>query len=443
MVIAALLPKQLAADARYVLCEEATSNLLSGLRLHGSRMPAEHESEIQSRGLSKVRETRAALCLSCLTWIVLALISPHSHAHLLNMTELHLDASDRSQTVLRVKIDLGQSLMHPEEYWRAATADAKGQEQLIAPAVEQFLEALVIAIDSVPAAATLQSWQLEAVSIDAIRNPITPQMAELIFLLDQNISLGEAELEVRIDDNLEVPWPVLLRVDYAVTPLPVSRLLTSSERSSRPIILNGNLLASDSATLAGLALAFQNWVPGLSWLAVGFQHIIPRGLDHIVFVLGLFFLSTRLSTLLYQVSCFTMAHSLALALATLGIVAVPAAVVEPLIAASIIFVAVDNLHSNTLIRWRLLVVTLFGLLHGLGFAAVLSELILPAENFYSALLFFNLGVEAGQLTVLLLAFAAVGWLRNWSQYTNRVARPATVTIAGVGAYWLVKRVAFI
>jgi hypothetical protein len=88
-------------------------------------------------------------------------------------------------------------------------------------------------------------------------------------------------------------------------------------------------------------------------------------------------------------------------------------------------------------------VTLFGLLHGLGFAAVLSELILPSENFYSALLFFNLGVEAGQLTVLLLAFAAVGWLRNWSQYTNRVSRPATVTIAGVGTYWLIKRVTLI
>ena len=443
MVIAARIPKHLVADVRYVLCEEATSNLLSGLRLHGSRMPAEHESEIQSRGLSKVRETRAALCLNCLTWIVLALISPHSHAHLLNMTELHLDASDPMQARLHVKIDLGQSLMQPEIYWRAVIADAAGQAQLMAPAVAQLARSIVISVDGELVKANLQSWQLEAVSLDAIINPITPQMAELVFALGASFSPEDEVLEVRIDDDFEVPWPALLRVDYAGAPLPVSRLLTASERSSRPISLNGNSAASDSATLTGLALAFRSWAPGLSWLVIGFQHIIPRGLDHIVFVLGLFFLSTRLSTLLYQVSCFTVAHSLSLGLATLGFVAVPASVVEPLIAASIIFIAVDNLYSELLARWRLAVVTLFGLLHGLGFAAVLSELILPAENFYSALLFFNLGVEAGQLTVLLLAFAAVGWLRNWTQYTNRVARPATVTIAGVGAYWLVKRVAFI
>lgn len=378
-----------------------------------------------------------------LLFAMLVLFTCESHAHLLNMTELHLDASDPRQARLHVKIDLGQSLMQPEIYWRAVSADAAGQAQLIAPAVAQLARSIVISVDGELVKANLQSWQLEAVSLDAIINPITPQMAELVFALGASFSPEDEVLEVRIDDDFEVPWPALLRVDYAGAPLPVSRLLTASERSSRPISLNGNSAASDSATLAGLALAFQSWAPGLSWLVIGFQHIIPRGLDHIVFVLGLFFLSTRLSTLLYQVSCFTVAHSLSLGLATLGFVAVPASVVEPLIAASIIFIAVDNLHSELLARWRLAVVTLFGLLHGLGFAAVLSELILPAENFYSALLFFNLGVEAGQLTVLLLAFAAVGWLRNWTQYTNRVARPATVTIAGVGAYWLVKRVAFI
>ena len=381
--------------------------------------------------------------LGVLMFAMFVLLTSRAHAHLLNMTELHLDASEQEQPMLFVRIDLGQSLMRPEAYWRAVTAEVGQQSQLIAPAVEPFLQSLVISVDGQPVSAALQSWQLEAVSIDAISNPITPQMAELVFALDARFTPEDRMLEVRFDDNIEVPWPALLRVDYAGAPLPVSRLLTSNERSSRPISLTGTAAASDTSTLAGLALAFQSWVPGLSWLAVGFQHIIPRGLDHIVFVLGLFFLSTRLSTLLYQISCFTVAHSLSLGLATLGLVAVPASVVEPLIAASIIFIALDNLHSELLARWRLVVVTLFGLLHGLGFAAVLSELILPAENFYSALLFFNLGVEAGQLTVLLLAFAAVGWLRNWTQYTERVARPATVTIAGVGAYWLVKRVAMI
>jgi hypothetical protein len=253
---------------------------------------------------------------------------------------------------------------------------------------------------------------------------------------------ADSSLELFIDEQLEIPWPALLRVDTSTRALPVSRLLTANDRRSRPISLIDNIETTGSSTMARLAISFQAWVPGLSWLAIGFQHIIPWGLDHIAFVLGLFFLSTRLSTLFYQVSCFTVAHSLTLGLATLGWISVPASIIEPLIAASIVFIAVDNLYNDLLGRWRLLVVTLFGLLHGLGFASALSELILPAENFYMALLMFNLGVEAGQLTVLALAFAAVGWLRGRAAYNEHVARPATVTIAGVGTYWLLKRVAF-
>ena len=373
----------------------------------------------------------------------LSLLASAAHAHLLNMTELHLDASDPGSAVLHVKIDLGQSLMRPDQYWQAATADLETQARLLAPAVTELMQSMRIIVDGEQVTATLQDWQLEAVSLDAISNPITPQMAQLTFSLDESIPATDALLEIRFNENIEVPWPTLLRVDHAAAALPVSRLLTASERSSRTISLGAQSQLSDSSTLAGMALQFQSWAPSLSWIAVGFQHIIPRGLDHIVFVLGLFFLSTSIATLFYQVSCFTLAHSLTLGLATFGIVSVPASVVEPLIAASIMFIAVDNLYSEYLARWRLLVVTLFGLLHGLGFAAVLSELALPEQNFLSALLFFNVGVEAGQLTVLILAFAAVGWLRNWAQYADRVARPATVTIAGVGAYWLVKRVALL
>ena len=378
----------------------------------------------------------------CGLWLLL--LTTASHAHLLNMTDVHLDATNPDAVTLRVKIDLGQSLLSPQDYWQAVRADRDEQLKTLEPAVAQLLDGLSVLVNGAKASASLRSWNLEATSLEAIENSLSPQMAILNFDLgrlgiESADALASAAIELRIDERLEVPWPVLLRVDSAARPLPVSRLLTANDRSSRPILLAAD---SSSSTLAKLAVTFQNWVPGLSWLAIGFQHIIPWGLDHIVFVLGLFFLSTRLSTLFYQVSCFTLAHSLSLGIATLGMVSVPASVVEPLIAASIIFIAVDNLYSDFLARWRLVVVTLFGLLHGLGFASALSELILPAENFYMALLMFNLGVEAGQIVVLVLAFAAVGWLRSWASYTERVARPATVTIAGVGTYWLLKRVAF-
>lgn len=378
---------------------------------------------------------------------VLMLFSTATNAHLLNMTDLHFDASDPEAVLLHIKIDLGQSLLSPEDYWRAVNSDPAEQYAIIAPAVRQLLNGVQIVIGGSAVSGSLQSWSLQAASLEAIENSLSPQMAFLSFdfgrlEISPASEPADSRLELFIDEQLEIPWPALLRVDTSTRALPVSRLLTANDRRSRPISLIDNDGASSTSAMARLALSFQAWVPGLSWLTIGFQHIIPWGLDHIAFVLGLFFLSTRLSTLFYQVSCFTVAHSLTLGLATLGWISVSASIIEPLIAASIVFIAVDNLYNDLLGRWRLLVVTLFGLLHGLGFASALSELMLPAENFYTALLMFNLGVEAGQLTVLALAFAAVGWLRGRAAYNERVARPATVTIAGVGTYWLLKRVAF-
>ena len=370
-----------------------------------------------------------------------------AQAHLLNMTNLHLDTTNPDAVTLRVKIDLGQSLLSPQDYWRTVNMGSREQWVNIEPSVNKLLDGLGIFVNGVAVAANLETWSLVAASLEAIENPLSPQMAELTFNLnnlglESSTALANASIELRIAEWLEVPWPALLRIDSASRQLPVSRLLTSNDRSSRSVPLSADSAIAGSSFAAKLAMEFQGWIPGLSWVAIGFQHIIPWGLDHIVFVLGLFFLSTRLSTLFYQVSCFTVAHSLSLGLATLGMVSVPASIVEPLIAASIIFIAVDNLYSPFLARWRLVVVTLFGLLHGLGFASALSELMLPAENFYTALLMFNLGVEAGQIAVLVLAFAAVGWLRSWTAYTELVARPATVTIAGVGTYWLLKRAIF-
>ncbi len=173
---------------------------------------------------------------------------------------------------------------------------------------------------------------------------------------------------------------------------------------------------------------------------VGFDHIIPKGLDHVLFVLGLFFLSPRLRPLLWQISAFTLAHTVTLALAALGYVSVSSAIVEPVIALSIVYVAVENMWSDRLMSWRPIVVFAFGLLHGLGFASVLGEFGLPDFGFVSALIGFNVGVELGQLTVIALAFAVVGfWFRDKSWYRTRISKPGSTIIALTGAYWFVER----
>jgi hypothetical protein len=179
----------------------------------------------------------------------------------------------------------------------------------------------------------------------------------------------------------------------------------------------------------------------LAYIPVGFDHIVPKGLDHILFVLGLFFLSTSLRPLLVQVSAFTVAHTVTLALGALGYVAIPAAIVEPIIAASIVFVAVENIVSKGLSPWRPVIVFGFGLLHGLGFASVLGEFGLPEGAFVPALIGFNVGVELGQLFVIAVAFMLVGvWFGAKPWYRARIAVPASAAIAAVGLWWVVERV---
>jgi len=180
-----------------------------------------------------------------------------------------------------------------------------------------------------------------------------------------------------------------------------------------------------------------------NYLELGFVHIIPLGFDHILFVIGLFLLSSRLSALLWQISAFTLAHTLTLALGATGVVSLPAAIVEPLIALSIVWVGIENLLSNKLHRWRIGVVFCFGLLHGLGFAGVLREIGLSGTHFYSALLSFNLGVELGQLAVITLCFLAVGWARQHADYRRRVVVPASYVIAIIAAYWVFQRTGLI
>jgi len=181
---------------------------------------------------------------------------------------------------------------------------------------------------------------------------------------------------------------------------------------------------------------------GTAWryLTLGFTHIVPYGLDHVLFVLGIFLLSSRVRSVLWQVSAFTVAHSITLGLSMFGVIAAPPALVEPLIALSIAYVAIENLFLSELRSWRVVLIFAFGLLHGLGFAGALKELGLPRSEFLTTLLTFNVGVEAGQLAVIGGAFVLVGWQcgsRAW--YRRRVVVPASLLIACTAVYWTVER----
>ncbi len=202
-------------------------------------------------------------------------------------------------------------------------------------------------------------------------------------------------------------------------------------QSSEAFPLNKNRIASRST-----------WDVFIDYTGLGFTHILPKGLDHMLFVLGIFLLSLKWRPLLYQVTAFTLAHSITLGLSLYGLISLPASIVEPLIALSIVYIAVENIFTAALKPWRVWIVFGFGLLHGLGFAGVLTELGLPRGEFLTALIGFNIGVELGQLAVIALAFLAVGiWFREQPWYRRAIVLPGSVLIAMIGSYWFVERIA--
>lgn len=179
------------------------------------------------------------------------------------------------------------------------------------------------------------------------------------------------------------------------------------------------------------------------YLQLGFKHIIPLGFDHILFVLSLFLLSPKLKPVLWQATAFTVAHSITLGLAMFKVITPSPAIIEPIIALSIMYVALENIFSPTLKKSRIGIVFLFGLVHGMGFANALGSLGLPQNSYLTSLIMFNVGVELGQLAVILSAFLLFGkWFGNKPYYRKAIVIPLSVLITIMAGYWTVERLFF-
>lgn len=181
----------------------------------------------------------------------------------------------------------------------------------------------------------------------------------------------------------------------------------------------------------------------INYIHQGFVHILPRGLDHILFVLALLLFAKRPSTLIWQISTFTLAHTVTLALGIYGIIELPSTVVEPLIALSIVYIGVENIYrakSKTASTTRMPVIFGFGLLHGLGFASVLADVGLPPSQYALSLVSFNIGVELGQLTVIALAFLCLWPFKAKYWYQTRLVLSLNIAISLMACYWLIERI---
>jgi hypothetical protein len=177
------------------------------------------------------------------------------------------------------------------------------------------------------------------------------------------------------------------------------------------------------------------------YFKMGITHIVPLGYDHILFVISLCLLNSKFKTILWQATAFTVAHTITLALSMKGVIKLPADIVEPLIALSIMFVAIENILLSELKAWRIAIVFMFGLVHGMGFASALNEIGLPGNQFFTSIFSFNVGVEVGQISVITLVFLLIiiplgkkPWYKKWVVY------PLSAIIALIAAYWTFERI---
>ena len=368
---------------------------------------------------------------------------------------------------------------------RPAVADIEATSQSINVSMRVNVEALITEIgpehsdsdDSPQAAVYNRLRQMPAPELEIELQNYLPSLLDQISLTSgtgEELPLTLASVSIPSVDDVRLPRDSTLLLQAAIRPPTVESVSWSWATQYGPIILrsgtpndtpqsadtdadtsfddlaveNSEVLFTQYLQAGGTSklIALESMADAstgsgfIDYLVIGFEHIIPKGLDHILFVIGLFLLAPRLKHIVWQVSMFTIAHTVTLGLGITQIIELPAHVVEPLIALSITVICVENLFGSRFRPSRLIIVFAFGLLHGLGFAGVLSDIGMPDGQFVSSLVAFNIGVELGQLTVVLACFALVGWwFGNKPWYRHIVTIPGSLAIGGVGLFWFLQR----
>ena len=376
----------------------------------------------------------------------LFLLSP-LQAHEVRPAIVDINIDDQGQYKMSIKLNL-EALISKVETNVSDTNDSENaglynafREMPAEDLAQEFLAFEDTLLPNIHFKLNDQEQKLTVSSIDI------PDVGDLDLARDSTLNL-----EGKIPENtttLQWSWDkdygnAALRVATPTNPELYSAYLKEGKISDVVTISTKTSDCENDKKGGGCITQTSRWDTFVNYISVGFTHIVPLGIDHILFVVGLFLLSTAWRPLLVQVTTFTIAHSVTLALGMFGVVNISPSIVEPLIAASIVYVCVENIYMDHISKWRPVVVFGFGLLHGLGFASVLTEFGLAKTNYVSGLIGFNVGVELGQLAVITACFLLVGiWFSKKSWYRQRITIPASVVIAFIAVYWFIERVGWI
>jgi len=369
-----------------------------------------------------------------LLFALVALFAPRlAHAHGLVFTRVEAMFGTPGVVNITIDYDLSLILPQPAAYYALTQSSAETQQAAVKVALPLILEAMEFYAGDERLQLELQGFSLPALPETAFADPAQDKATVLRFTA--KLPATPAPLVMVVPYGARVHHPVLFAAGS-----PAAGVLARSWVEEGP---------SEAFEWAGLVTNLPGGgtrAPSVPWyvdlwtyLRLGFKHIVPQGLDHMLFVLALFFLGLEWRKLIAQTTVFTIAHATTLFLSRYGVISLPGRYVEPLIAFSIACIALENIWRPKLGPARLALVFAFGLVHGLGFAGSLAEVEFPRDQFLMALLGFNLGVDFGQLCVIAVAFLAVGWFRNKPWFRTRVMIPCCAAIAAVGLFWTVQR----
>jgi hydrogenase/urease accessory protein HupE len=364
---------------------------------------------------------------------LILLLSPFlaiAHTNEANQAELQLLEDNKYQLIVSIDaLHFIKSLQdfsgdEPELIYYLKGLSLVETKQLLSHVTQKLNEQTTFIIDKEQVLVS----PFSGLTISELRDRLHPSSSNKPIKLFSTGELPQAHQKVALT------FPRLLGDVLLTVNSPNKSLVISGEQSHYFSIDGSNSVIRELSMMESKLLNIAEYI------YQGFIHILPQGLDHILFVLALFLLATKTSTLLWQVSTFTLAHTITLALGIFGVINLPSSVVEPLIALSIAYVAIENIVQQKLTKWRLPIIFVFGLLHGLGFASVLVEFGLPESEYISSLISFNVGVEFGQITVIALALLATRWFSSKQWYRKYLVIPASAIISVIAIYWFIERV---
>jgi hydrogenase/urease accessory protein HupE len=384
-------------------------------------------------------------------WFVLGLACvTQAEAHVWNMTRVRIAFADTRNCTVHLELDLTRALGSAEEYYELSRADATTQSRRIAEVFQAFWPRFHFRAGEMPLQGELTGFRLPAGERREFGYVGIGKMTRLEVVVKLPDLAGPVWFSP--DNEVAIEYPLAVTFEIPAQSLNVTRWLDTAGPSRRfEYAANFAVVPTTGETQRasaeskldlsdGEASAMTVLLTCWRYLHLGFRHIFPTGADHMLFVIGLFFLGISWRKLLTQTTVFTIAHTTTLALSALGIFSLPAWFVEPAIAGSIAFVAIENIVRPRLTSSRLVIVFMFGLIHGLGFAGSLAEVGLPKREFWVALLSFNFGVDFGQLFILAVCFLVFGWFRDRTWFRPRLVVPVCSLVALIGLIWAAQRI---